>query len=584
MLYGMIKEKRREPRNKQQIMRDSRGGLTKEPEELKKRWKEHFRDLLNSKRPEIIEPNRQEEEEEREEEKEDEYITLAEVCQAIKRMKNGKAPGADGLTVEMIKAAGQCGSTWLLRVINAAWKQKRVPEEWVRGEIVPLFKKGDRKECRNYRGVTLMSHAAKIYERVLDTRVRAKVEPGLREEQYGFRAGRSTIELIFALRQLMEARWEDAKPMCITFLDLEKAYDHLPRSIVWECLSRREVGKDMIDRIKSTYKNCESRVQTTAGVTPWFSVNSGVRQGSVLSPLLFALVMDEIMKKVDSEGDATTSRTMIYADDILIWGEDNIEVQEKIDRWSMITEDYGMKISKEKSESLLMYRGRRPKWNKIKLGGIELQEKEEFKYLGSIVTKDGKCDIEVRKRITQAEGFYQSVRKLLWNEDFPIQCKVLLYKMYYIPILTYGSVTWTMGWKEESQMQAAEMKFIRSMAGISKIEKKRSKDIRKKCGLERLQYKIGRERLRWYGHMMRMDSERIPKMIFENAEKRGEKRRVGRPRERWQSQIQRNAEERGVEWIKIKEEKWWESRKMWKTFVDQPEGEESEEDEENVVL
>jgi Reverse transcriptase (RNA-dependent DNA polymerase) len=74
----------------------------------------------------------------------------------------------------------------------------------------------------------------------------------------------------------------------------------------------------MIDHIKSTYKNCESRVQTSAGVTTWFSVNSGVRQGSVLSPLLFAVVMDDIMRKVDSEGDATTSRTMIYADDVLI--------------------------------------------------------------------------------------------------------------------------------------------------------------------------------------------------------------------------------------------------------------------------
>lgn len=425
-----------------------------------------------------------------------------------------------------------------------------------------------------------MSHAAKIYERILEKRVRAKVEPKFREEQYGFRAGRSTIDLIFALRNLMESRWENQEHMYITFLDLEKAYDHLPRNIVWECLSRKNVSQGMINRIKSTYKNCKSRVKTSAGTTPWFEVRSGVRQGSVLSPLLFAVVMDDILMKVDREGDSTTSRTMLYADDVLVWGEDSTEVQEKIDRWSVITKEYGMKISKEKSESLLMYRGKRPRWNRINLEGKELEEKEEFKYLGSIVTKNGKCDREINKRIIQAEGFYQSVRKLLWNEEFPIECKMILYKMYYIPILTYGSVTWTMGGKEERQIQAAEMKFIRSMVGISKLERKRSRVIRKECGIERLQYKIGRERLRWYGHMMRMSSERIPKMIFENTEKSGEKRRVGRPRERWQSQIQRNVEERGGEWKKAKEEKWWESRKSWKEFVEQPEGSDSDEEEE----
>lgn len=91
--------------------------------------------------------------------------------------------------------------------------------------IIPIFKKGDRKECNNYRGITLIAHVAKIFERVLEGRLRRKIEGEMEEEQYGFRKDRSTFDLIFSLRNMMEKRWEFGRDMVMTFIDIEKAYD-----------------------------------------------------------------------------------------------------------------------------------------------------------------------------------------------------------------------------------------------------------------------------------------------------------------------------------------------------------------------
>lgn len=115
-------------------------------------------------------------------------------------------------------------------------------------------------------------------------------------------------------------------------------------------------------------------------------------------------MLDDILTKVEREGDATIARTMLYVDDILVWGENSNKVQDKIDQWSVITKECGMKISKENGESLLMHR-EDAKVEQRKLNGKELEEKKEFKYLQTIV-KDGKCHREIRKRILHAGEFY----------------------------------------------------------------------------------------------------------------------------------------------------------------------------------
>ena len=448
------------------------------------------------------------------------------------------------------------------------WREKKVPEDFGRGIIVPILKKGDRKDCKNYRGITLIPHTAKILERILDNRIRKMVEENLVEEQYGFRRGRSTFDPIFTIRQMMEKRWEHEKEMVITFLDLEKAYDSVPRQLVWEVVKEREISGGLIQMIKALYEQCSSCVKTKLGMTEWFSIETGLRQGSVLSPILFIIVMDEIQRRVREKLGSIMMKTMLFADDIVIWGDNEKEVQEQVSAWNQGIEDFGMKVNVAKSKTIIMKRGNRDGRGLVKIHDEPMEVVESFKYLGSIITQEGKIDKEIDERIRQAGVFYQSVRDIVWSKEVPIKCKETLYKSYYEPILTYAAGTWTMTERDKSRIQAAEMKFCRSLLGKTKMDRIRNEGIRNEIRVVDVQSKIETSRLRWFGHMMRMEEERIPKRAFK--EKLIEKRPRGRPRKRWKDAVMENIKNRGVNANEIVREEWWRDREKWRSLTHYP--------------
>jgi hypothetical protein len=119
-------------------------------------------------------------------------------------MPRGKALGIDEVTSDMTKAAGPIGIQWLYRVLKQVWKSGNKPQEWRKGIIIPVHKSGRNLQCSNYKGITLLSHCFKIYESVILNEIKKKIEDGMREEQHGFRAGRSTIDLIFSIQQVTE--------------------------------------------------------------------------------------------------------------------------------------------------------------------------------------------------------------------------------------------------------------------------------------------------------------------------------------------------------------------------------------------
>ena len=190
-------------------------------------------------------------------------ITIGEVKMAIKKMKNGKAAGDDNLPADIMKKLGEEEMIWLTKLINLAWTKKEVPEDWGRAVICPIHKKGDKADCNNYRGISLLSHTSKIYERVLEGRLRDIVEARLGEWQHGFRPGRGTLDLIFVLKILLEKSWEWDQPKYLGFIDLQKAFDRVPRERLWRVLQQQEyhIPMNLIEAIKSIYGDCRSRVK-----------------------------------------------------------------------------------------------------------------------------------------------------------------------------------------------------------------------------------------------------------------------------------------------------------------------------------
>ena len=151
--------------------------------------------------------------------------------------------------------------------------------------------------CANYRGITLLSLPGKVYSKVLERRVRPIVEPQIEEEQCGFRPGRGTTDQLFTLARILEGAWEFAHPVYMCFVDLEKAYDRVPREILWGVLREYGVRGSLLRAIQSMYAQSESCVRVLGSKSDPFPVVVGLRQGCALSPILFVIFMDRISRR-----------------------------------------------------------------------------------------------------------------------------------------------------------------------------------------------------------------------------------------------------------------------------------------------
>ena len=361
----------------------------------------------------------------------------------------------------------------------------------------------------------------------------------------------------------MEKHWEKEKPLFLLFLDIQKAYDSIPREHIWACLKKLKVRDSLIAKVKMLYEKTSSCVQVGCGLSDWFETKRGVQQGSALSPILFIIVMDAIIKNLKEKGQENL-HAFAFADDVVIWGDSEKDVEERLQRWNQKFERYGLNINKDKTVVLKVQKGDNEP--KIMLNGTKLDSVSEFKYLGSIVSKDNLAKWEVNNRISKAMHFYHQVRQLLWDKQVPLKTKVTLYKSYYTPILTYSLETITLTRRDNSKLQAAEMKFLRTMIQKTRKDKIRNEKIREEVKIEdSILQKIQKSRLKWFGHVNRMSANKTARREYVR-EIRG-RRPVGRPRKKWTDLVKEDVQERGQNWERIVKEEWFMDRQRWKGLV-----------------
>jgi len=177
---------------------------------------------------------------------------------------------------------GEEGLEWLTDIFNVIFRTAKMPKEWRSSTVILLYKnKGDIQDCNNFRGIKLLSHTMKLWERVIERRLRKYVL--ISENQFGFMPGRSTIEAIYLLRRLMGLYRDRKVDLHTVSIDLEKAYDRVPREVLWRCLKKKGVSPVYIPVVKDTYEGGRTSVRTPRGVTNDFFVGLDLHQGSALS-------------------------------------------------------------------------------------------------------------------------------------------------------------------------------------------------------------------------------------------------------------------------------------------------------------
>ena len=228
-LYRLARQRDRAGKDVQhvRVIKDENGNMMVNSEAVLKRWKEYFEKLMNE------ENNREPRTEQSEVFNEEvNCVSREEVKNALRRMKKGKAVGPDELPVEVWKCMGKMGIEFLTRLYNRLLMGERMPEEWRRSVLIPIYKnKEDAQCCGNYRGIKLMSHTMKVWEIIIEARLRDRVE--ISKQQYEFMPGKGTTDAVFALRMLMEKYREGQRELHCVFVDLEKAYDRVPQKELW---------------------------------------------------------------------------------------------------------------------------------------------------------------------------------------------------------------------------------------------------------------------------------------------------------------------------------------------------------------
>ncbi|KAK3542740.1 hypothetical protein QTP70_000077 [Hemibagrus guttatus] len=429
-LYRLARQRDRDGKDVQQVrvIKDRDGRVLTSEESVQRRWKEYFEELMN-------------EENEREKrvegvnsvEQKVDKIRKDEVRKALKRMKSGKAVGPDDIPVEVWKCLGEAAVEFLASLFNRVLESERMPEEWRRSVLVPIFKnKGDVQSCSNYRGIKLMSHTMK-----------------------------STTDAIFALRILMEKYRDGQKELHCVFVDLEKAYDRVPREELWYCMRKSGVAEKYVRVVQDMYERSRTVVRCAVGQTEEFNVEVGLHQGSALSPFLFAIVMDQLSEEVRQE----SPWTMMFADDIVICSESREQVEENLERWRFALERRGMKVSRSKTEYMCV--NEREGSGTVRLQGEEVKKVQEFKYLGSTVQSNGECGKEVKKRVQAGWNGWRKVSGVLCDQKISARIKGKVYRTVVRPAMLYGLETVSLRKRQESELEVAELKMLSARISCS---------------------------------------------------------------------------------------------------------------------
>ena len=363
----------------------------------------------------------------------------------------------------------------------------------------------------------------------------------IHESQFGFMPGRSTTDAIFILKQTIE-KHREGQNIRVTLIDLEKAYDSIPREEIWRSSRERNVPEKYIRLSQDMYQGCKTVVRSAAGESNSFGVEVGLHQGSPLSPYLFLLLMDVLTQDVRKD----VPGSMMFADDIVLRGDDETDMTEYLETWRKALEERGMRSSRPKTQFMDFNFGqdngqeREP----VKILGEELQRVHHFKYLGSSVEETGGMATEITQRVSAAWRNWKRCSGVLCDRRMPVKLKGKVYKTVVRPALLYGAETWATTRGQEARLEVNAMRMLRWMCGVTRRDKIRNEHIRGTTRVVQASKKITEKRLKWYGHVRRLKEEHIMRRMLD-VDIPG-KRRRGRPNLRWKDACKRDMTQAGL--------------------------------------
>jgi hypothetical protein len=367
-------------------------------------------------------------------------INRNEMLEATKKLKGKKSCGPDEIPNEVIINASYQVQDFLRRTLNKVMEKEKIPEAWKKGHIVTLYKgKGQRGKCSNERGITLSSNVGKFFERIINERARAAVK--ISDMQGGGKRGANTIDHIITLQELIRK----GKQVYVAFLDVTKAYDKAWAQGILFALERQGLQDRLWLMFKKMNEDLTAKVNTKYGMTREIKMKDNIKQGGVLSVLMYATLMDEIAKEITerklgieiSEGKKVGC--LLWMDDVALISKSSEEMQTMLNVVDSIAKKYRIKFGREKSK--MMKIGKKLSERKFTLGEMEMEYCQKYKYLGMVINEDNRMMEHIKETKRRAEAAYNTITAIAGNVDFKHMEMSAMWKFTetcIVPIITYG--------------------------------------------------------------------------------------------------------------------------------------------------
>lgn len=568
-LYNITKQLSQKSFSESKPVRSKEGELLTNSEEQLKRWKEYFNEVFNT----TLIPQEEQEQEELEQQVtpllpiNTQPPSKSEIIKALKSCKNNKAPGVDSVVAEMLKVDYEVTADMLLPLFLEIWNTETIPEDWRKGILIKLPKKGDLTKCNNWRGITLLSIPSKVLSRILLNRLREPIDSKLRKEQAGFRESRSCTDQITTLRIIIEQSMEYCSPLYMAFVDFEKAFDRVQREAIWKTMQSYGIPPKIISIVKMMYKEYTCQVKHEGKLSEPFTLNSGVRQGCLLSPLLFLLTLDGVMKKTTQEkrrGIQWTPNERLedldFADDICLLSHTFKDMSEKLKELEAEAQRVGLKINTAKTKEIRMNSTNK---HPLAVKDEEIEQVENFCYLGSIVSKNGGAAEDVECRIKKAKGAFAQLRPVWKSREILLKVKLKIFESNVKSVLFYGCETWKVTAQIKARIQTFINKCLRIILGVRWPNVISNQELWQRTHQRKAEITIKERKWRWIGHTLRRGPQHIPKQALE-WNPQGARLR-GRPRLTWRRTVEAEVAAAGHSWSNIK--KMAMNRVRWRALI-----------------
>ena len=308
-------------------------------------------------------------------------------------------------------------------------------------------------------------------------------------------------------------------PIINMFLDFVAAFDSVTRQNLWRIMLEDGMPVEFIELLKAYYKHCKSTVRVLGEETEPFNVESGVKQGCILSPVLFNYCIDWILESALSSFDGVVMGLGInvsdldYADDINALAADPATAQAMLNEIAHFSQLLGMKINTAKTK--VMDLNIQSDYQLV-LYGQELEKVDSFTYLGSIIDSRGGCDLDIQNRINKAQAIFSQLRRHLWiRREISMKTKLSVYKAAGRSVLFYAVETWPLKALHLHDLEVFDHRCLRKILRIRYSDRISNVDVRHRCcNIEPAAMIVKQRRLRWLGHVLRRPNDRIIKQVL----------------------------------------------------------------------